>query len=457
MHVRVSVLPLVVLGAGVIIGALTYQITHDTRQAVVAGVTATSIGLWATGAFAEHITGLGFFVAVTVTAAAPPQVIFSGFTSNALWLVMGGLVLGVAVDRTGLAAWIAGRVFRRPGGGYARMVFTVVLGATVLGFLVPSAMARAVFFIPIVMGLADQVGLAPGRRGRVGLLVAAALASYLVPATVLPANLSNAVLIGAADTLYGVQLKYAEYLLAHFPVLGALKSILIVAVVCRLFHEPLGDVVAFGVRTPLDPRGLRCLVVVLAALILWMTDGWHGIKPGWISCAAGLACLMPGMRLVPLESFHREVSPRTLIFVAAVLGVGAVVAHSGVGDLFAVGVLDVLTLEPNTPVRSFSIISGLATVTGTFATMPGQVAILTPLAETMAAQSGLALETVLMMIAVGYSTVALPYQAAPLVFALKLGNVKFADGARATALVFLGTVGVLLPLDYLWWRAIGLL
>jgi di/tricarboxylate transporter len=51
-----------------------------------------------------------FFLLATLLSIAPPSVVFSGFQSSAFWLVFGGLVIGVALDSTGLGARIATRV-----------------------------------------------------------------------------------------------------------------------------------------------------------------------------------------------------------------------------------------------------------------------------------------------------------------------------------------------------------
>jgi di/tricarboxylate transporter len=58
---------------------------------------AIAILLWATSALPEYLTALLFFAAVAVFRAAPADVLFSGFQSEAFWLVLGGFVLGAAI------------------------------------------------------------------------------------------------------------------------------------------------------------------------------------------------------------------------------------------------------------------------------------------------------------------------------------------------------------------------
>lgn len=427
-------------------------------MSVAAGLTVLTIGMWATGALPEHLVAVMFFVLAIVASVAPHEVVLSGFLSSALWLVFGGLVLGVAVQRTGLGSWLASRVVDRIATSYPSVIAAVVIGNLLLGFLVPSAMARAVILMPIVVALSEHLGFNAGARGRTGMVVASAVCGYVIPATILPANLPNAVLLGAADTLYGVQITYGQYLLFNFPVNGALKAVVLWALVCRLFPATLAAQRARAVdRAPLSRDGRRLLFLLCGCLVLWITDRWHGIAPGWISTGAALICLLPGTNLVPPASFQREVSLATLLYVAGILGLGAVVAHSGLGSLFAGFVLAHAGLNPASPGHAFATLTFLAASTGLFATMPGVVAIMAPLAGELAGATQFPLITVLMTIVNGYSLVAFPYQVGPIVFALILGGARFRDAVRLMLPLLAVSAVTLIPLTYLWWDVLGYL
>ena len=414
--------------------------------------------MWATGALPEHMVAVMFFVLAIVLSVAPQEVVLSGFLSSALWLVFGGLVLGVAVQRTGLGRWLASGVVDGIGTSYASVIAAVVIGNVLLGFLVPSAMARAVILMPIVVALAEQLGFAPGHRGRTGMVVTTAVCGYVIPATILPANLPNAVLLGAADTLYGMQITYGQYLLLNFPVNGVLKAVLLWALACRLFPATLSPKTdGVSAREPLSRDGRRLLLLLCACLVLWLTDRWHGVAPGWISTGAALICLLPRVNLVPPESFQRDVSLATLIYVAGILGVGAVVAYSGLGKVFAEFVLAHAGLDPASPGQAFATLSFLAASLGLFATMPGIVAIMSPLAGELAGATQFPVITVLMTIVNGYTLVVFPYQAGPIVFALMLGGARFRDAMRLMLPLLVISAVIFIPLTYLWWRFLGYL
>ncbi|MEE8285716.1 MAG: anion permease, partial [Gammaproteobacteria bacterium] len=258
--------------------------------------------------------------------------------------------------------------------------------------------------------------------------------------------------------LYGMQITYGQYLLLNFPVNGVLKAVLLWALACRLFTATLSPKTdGVSAREPLSRDGRRLLLLLCACLVLWLTDRWHGVAPGWISTGAALICLLPRVNLVPPESFQRDVSLATLIYVAGILGVGAVVAYSGLGKVFAEFVLAHAGLDPASPGQAFATLSFLAASLGLFATMPGIVAIMSPLAGELAGATQFPVITVLMTIVNGYTLVVFPYQAGPIVFALMLGGARFRDAVRLMLPLLVISAVIFIPLTYLWWRFLGYL
>lgn len=87
---RASVLTaLVVAGASAVYFAPAPEgVSQETMHA--AALVILTVGLWAVGVLPEHIVGLIFFTLAMILAVAPAEVVFSGFASNTLWLVLGG-------------------------------------------------------------------------------------------------------------------------------------------------------------------------------------------------------------------------------------------------------------------------------------------------------------------------------------------------------------------------------
>jgi di/tricarboxylate transporter len=413
---------------------------------------------WALGLFAEPVTTLLFFLLGVVFAVAKPEVIFSGFASSAWWLVFGGAITAVAVHTTGLGHRLADLLFGRVGGAYWRCVAAVAVAALGLAFLMPSTNGRILLLMPIVLAFAERLGLAPGRAGHTGLMLTVAAGSYLGPTTILPANVPNSILLGAAETLYGVKLTYGPYLLLHFPILGALKTALLVWLVCRLFPErqPL-SLAEFRAPGPMTAEERRLALIIGLSLVLFATDFLHGISPAWISLGTGVACLMPEIGMLSPKLFAERLNVVTLIYIAGILGLGALVADSGLAEAASAWLLAATHLSPGNTIANLAILGAIGAALALLTTVTSVPAVLTPLAGEFAAASGLPLLSVLMLEVVVFSTVFLPFQTPPMMIALQLGGIGLRPATRLTLSLAAVTLLVLLPLDYFWWRLLGYL
>ncbi|MBV9563570.1 MAG: anion permease [Bradyrhizobium sp.] len=416
---------------------------------------AAAILLWATNLLPEYLVALLFFAAITLFRAAPADVLFSGFQSEAFWLVLGGFVLGTAIRKVGLADRIARGLANALTGSWPQMVAGVVLLTYALAFVMPSNMGRIALLMPIVMALADRAGLHEGSTGRAALAIGVGLGTYELSASILPANVPNLIMTGAAERAYGVTFNYMPYLLLHAPIIGVLKGILIVACLVRMFPaspKPLPP----GTE-PLRWRAaeLRLAVILLLTLLLWMTDAWHGIRPAWIGLVSACLCLLPRVGFLTSDEFAAGANIRTCLFLAGILGLAAVVAWSGLGSRIGDLLISLLPLDPARPAASFASMIGLASVLNFVVTANGLPAVYTPLAQSLADHAGLALPTVLMSQVFVYSTPWLPYQAAPLVVAIGLAKIPTPTAIKACVVTSAISYAVLGPLYYLWFRLLG--
>ncbi len=212
---------------------MSLWLTHPLLlPSLIVGVT---IVLWATSLLPEFITALLFFTAAMTARIAPPEVIFGGFASSAFWLVFSGFVLGVAIRKTGLADRAARALSAKLTDSWMLMVASVVLLSYALAFVMPSNMGRIALLMPIVAAMAKRAGIADGSRAWFGLALAVGFGTFQLSATILPANVPNLVMSGAAEGSYGIHLNYVPYLLLHTPVLGILKGLILIGLICWLF------------------------------------------------------------------------------------------------------------------------------------------------------------------------------------------------------------------------------
>jgi anion transporter len=416
---------------------------------------ALAILLWATSALPEYLTALLFFAAIMVFRAAPAEVVFSGFQSEAFWLVLGGFVLGAAIKKVGLADRIARVLANSLSGSWLKMIVGVILLTYALAFVMPSNMGRITLLMPIVMALADRAGLGEGSQGRTALALAVGFGTYELSASILPANVPNLIMTGAAERAYGVQFNYLPYLFLHAPVIGILKGILIVGCLRWMFPASPQPLARDADPAPLSAAEKRLAIILLATLALWVTDSLHGIRPAWVGLVSACLCLLPRVGFLNSEEFAAGVNVRTCIYLAGILGLAAVVAWSGLGNAIGNVLIPHLPLDPAHPAAAFAAMIGLASALNFVVTANGLPAVFTPLAQLLAEHAGLSLSTVLMLQVFAYATPLLPYQAAPLVVAAGLARVPTRAAIMACLLIGVLSFVLLGPLYFLWFRLLG--
>ena len=432
---------------------MSLWLTHPLFiPSLVVGIT---ILLWATSLLPEFITALLFFAVAMVAKIAPADVIFGGFASSAFWLVFSGFVLGIAIRKTGLADRAARALSSRLTDSWPLMVASVVLLSYALAFVMPSNMGRIALLMPIVAAMAKRAGINEGTRAWYGLALAVGFGTFQLSATILPANVPNLVMSGAAEGSYGIHLNYLPYLLLHTPVLGWLKGAVLIVLICWLFpgkpHAPRD-------LTPAEPmsRDEKRLAWMLAVvLLLWVSESWHGIGPAWTGLAAAVITLLPRVGFINGDEFSSGVNIRTCIYVAGILGLAITVTQTGIGNAVGEALLQVMPLDEEKPFTSFLALTGITTALNFIMTANGVPALYTTLAQSFADATGFPLLSVIMIQVLGYSTPLLPYQASPIVVAMALGKVPARAGMLLCIALATATYLLLLPLDYLWFSVLG--
>ncbi|MCW5211315.1 anion permease [Desulfobulbus sp. TB] len=452
---KISLRPLFVSLALVGVVALLKFSSYCTSVPAKAGVLALfTLLLWATALLPEYLTALFFFLLAMVFSLAGQEVIFAGFGSAAIWLIFGGLVVGIAISSTGLGARIARYVAVWLHGNYFKIISGLVIAGVLFSFLMPSAMGRVVLLTPIALSVADHFGFTKGSQGRTGVLLALVLGTYIPAFGILPANVPNMVLVGMAETQYNLSILYGSYFFLHFPLLSLVKAVLIIALI--LFFFPDKPVVLPEQERSEELKFSRnevILSLVIAGMLgLWITDFLHHVSPAWVALGGALILLMPSVNIVGKKEFNQKINWGAIIFVAGILGVGGMINSTGLGRIIASGIIDLLPLAEDQSFINYMSISVASAVTGMLTTLPAVPAVLTPLSESLSQVTGLPIQTLLMMQVVGFSTIMLPYQAPPIVVGMQLSGEKLVDAAKICLVLALVTVVLLIPLNFFWWK-----
>lgn len=451
MDTRNAIAPVLLavgLAAIVLLGWRGVLSVHDTR---IVAIVFTCIVLWATSLVGGLLVSLLFFFLAATLTSVPPQEIFSGFASSAFWLVFSGSAIGFALKESGLSERIGTALARRIGGSYLKALCAFATLSFLLSLIMPSTFGRIAILIPIAIGYCDVVGLAESANGRRGIMLLVIVASYELAAAVLPANLPNVIMAGILEQTNGMHLSFSEYLLYFFPAGVLVRGAILVYVSHRLFGDKVDEVPIPATSTRMSARELHAVFLLAITLLFWFTDSIHHVAPGWVGLGFTLAYFLTSPA-EQLTRFTGTVKMELLWFIAAIIGLTALVNHL---DMRIPDGLALTSLRDH-PVGAYLLLSAMSVVLCFAVTSNAEPALFVPVVSRMMGQSA-HLKAGLLSQAMGYGTTFLPYQSPPIVF----GNALAQIDRRAAAKYCLVTAGLgmllVMPINALWWRIIGLL
>ncbi|MBO6783375.1 MAG: SLC13 family permease [Alphaproteobacteria bacterium] len=441
------------LAAAVLVAAPLWTDTPGVLPG--AGVILFAIANWATGALPQHITALVMFLVAVVFAIAPPNVVFSGFHASATWLVFGGFVISLAAQRSGLATRIVQALMNNLPGRYMAMAGGLAVAGVLLSFIMPSASGRAVLMAPLAVALADRLGFAENTRARFGLVLAAGWGTTIPAFGILPSNVVNMAFVGASEGIFNISFTYFGYTVLNFPVLGLVGMAIVVLLIGVLFGaEPKVQSEA-EMQTRWSPDERRLMGIMLVALAFWMTDSLHGISPAWVALAAALLCVTPGVGVLPASVMNKDINYGPWLFVAGVIAVGAIANHTGVGGAMGDWLLAHVPLTRDGGIVTFYEIFAISAAVGLVTTFPAAPPIVTSFSDAIAQATGWPLESVLLAQVPSWMVYPFPHEAPPVAIAMALGGVPMREGARLLIPYFVVGLIVVLPLQYLWGKLLG--
>lgn len=311
--------------------------------AVAAGL----IVVWATEPISHATAGAIGLLLFWATGASPLTVVASGFLSESVWFLLGALVIGTMASQTGLAKRLAYNLATRAGSSYSRLLLAFIVTDFVLTFFVPSGIARVTILAAIVAGLVQALGLSPRSHAARGLLISVTYTAGIFDKMIL-AGAASILAHGIIDTVGGVRLTYAQWLVAYLP--GDLLTIVACWRAILWLYPASGELAGSGAYLagelarlgPWTAEQRRAAVLLGSAVVLWATDALHGVRPATVAIAVAVLALVPGVGALRLRNL-RTVRTGTIVFTAAAISMTAVLEDSRALDLLTAAMVNWLT------------------------------------------------------------------------------------------------------------------
>lgn len=281
-----------------------------------AAVLALMATWWLTEAVPVVITGALPFLLLPLLGVAKADVVASKYMTPVLFLVLGGAMLGIVLERWGLTRRLAVAVVSRTSPEPARLMLAVMI-ATACVALIVNVSATTLMMLPIATATLKAV--APdidsgsagvdARRFGSAMIFGVAIASNIGSLATPLGTPVNPVVMGIIEQRLGIQITFVQWASFGLPLAIVALPIgwWVLSRVALRFRLPAGRredlLAALGTVGPMTVAEKRVLGVIFLASVAWiclpyLDDHLPGLTDAGIAVAAALLlCIVPsGLR-----------------------------------------------------------------------------------------------------------------------------------------------------------------
>jgi anion transporter len=419
-------------------------------------LTICAICLWATDLMPGNMVAMMLPVAYILAGVGSPAVILKSWTTPMGWLIIGGLVMGLILNHTGLARRIALWSLLRARGSFILLLWGLLMVGVLMTPLVPSAISKGILMMIICTGICDAAGFKPQSRQAATVMLVGVmsvgsprLGFYTGSGDItLPLEIMNS--LGATVTWGG-------YFIRNFIpslVYSAAVVALIILVMRPRTDANLKDYVRkeYSALGPVSAAEKKAFALFFALVLLLLTDNIHGISPGWIMMVLAFLSFIPGLGIVDRKQFD-AMKLGSVFFVVGCMAIGLGAQATGLDKMLSGAMLPLLQGQ-----------NELFTMLTTYAAAVGLKFALTPVAAAstftapvvdIATTLGINPQGMVYTFIYGLDQSILPYENAVYILYFATGYIALKDFIKITALKALLTIAIVAAVCYPWWKLTG--
>jgi len=436
-----------------------YQpLVHSQAAIMILAVVAI---LWFSEGISLVATAVLIPILVVLTDIALPRAAFAPFFDPAVALIFGGFLIGRALSKYELDKRLALLILSRSSGSGSSLLLTI-MGVTAFLSMWISNTASAAIMIPIALAVISRIHSSEARSkyGK-ALVLGVAYSATIGGIASLVGSPPNPLAATYINSFLGAEFTFLTWIPFGLPVMLIMLPItwqwLKIRFKLPKDLEEMQELREVSEREylKLGPMNLQqklVLVIFVAIVSLWLTEGFHGIPSSIVAVMGGLALLM--LRLLDERDISSEIGWSSLLILGSGIVLGNAMISTGVSSFLAFQMVGLGVLPT---ILIVVVLGGIAVLLTMIASNTGAAVILIPVAIPLAIGLGIDPILAVMVIAICVSMdFALPTGTPPSTIAYSTGEVEMRE-MLTTGLVLDLIALLVITLGVVWlWSFLGL-
>lgn len=385
------------------------------------------------------------------------SLVYKAWTTDVPWLTIGGLVLTIGLQKSGLLKRLAYKTILLCGGKYKGMIFGMMIVGIVVGAIMTNLAAKAILLGVFALGISNAMGFKPGSR-EASALGLSAIASCLGPSYLYLTGCSGTIVtMGIAEGLGIAIPTWGEYFF-HMALPQLIYTSLTFIAIIVMF-KPKEDISSKDfIKGELEKLGkmskeeIKIAIISSILVLLVVTTGHHPFSPTQLFLIASAILMFPGIDIIKPADI-KEVNITAVVFIATCLTIGFVSGTIGFGG-FVTGIVYPL-IEGSTT----RIIGGLWSLgfLANFALTPNACySVFTEPVIAMAQAANMNPIPVLYSFVHGVDQILLPYEYVPVLLIYGYGMISFKNFVKYNLVRAIISFTCIFVIFIPWWKLIGI-
>jgi divalent anion:Na+ symporter, DASS family len=306
----------------------------DTNSMHMIALLTWAVIFWAFDVLPDYVVSIGLLIGWILFAIVPPEVAVSGFTTSPFFLIIGVLGITASLQSSGLLFRLALHVLRCFPLTYRGQATGLALSGTAITTFIPDSTSATAIAGPIILALSDSLGYARRSSGSAGLAMAALLGFGQMCPFFLTGAAENLLAWGLLPEAMRAQITWGGWAFAALP-LALVTFVAAFALIMFFFPPEFQPTISRGlIETQIEALGPPSRaeiingIVVVGAMVGWITAPYHLIDVAWIAMS-GLALLL-ATDLLDRATFRAGINWDFLFYLGAVLSLTSVVQKLGI-------------------------------------------------------------------------------------------------------------------------------
>ncbi|MDA3947268.1 MAG: DASS family sodium-coupled anion symporter [Helicobacteraceae bacterium] len=408
-----------------------------TQQSALVGCLVLLVTLWTNEGLALGVVSLLPIVLFPSLGILSTQATTVNYAHPIIYLFLGGFLLAIAVEKTGLHIWIADKVLQFFPNTARGIIFSLAITSGLLSSILSNT-TTTLLLITIALYLSED----PKLKLRFALAIAygASIGGILTPIGTPP----NLILLGVMQEKGMETIPFFQWMWMVAPL-----SIIMFIVVASVLSIGVGRVkIERKIGHQALTKGQKQVLFILGSLMLLLLLN-APIKPYWdglgmsepvLLLSAGLLLFAPPFRLLEWMEDKGKIPFRIMMLFGAGFSIAKAFDDTGLADVIASYIVDMTTLAP---ILLLFAVATIITFTTEITSNTALISIMLPVIYSVAEQTGIDTR-LFMMVATLCASYAfmLPIATPPNAIAMSTGVVDVRTMAKYG--LFFNVVGIIL-------------